>query len=62
MINAEISFYITVPDNISPEDLVEFVKYKLQIHCQMSASIPLKNWDQLSPHLLQIRFIGGKIK
>ena len=55
---ANISFDITIPDNITEDNLEQFVKFELQITSQMDANIPLNEWSELNPQFLFIRKLG----
>ena len=58
MRKAEVSFNIIIPDEASPEQVQEFIKFGLQINGVMSRANPIQEFDNLKPYFLTIREFG----
>lgn len=56
----EVRFDITVPENIEQEEIMEWIKFELEIQASIKTSKELLglSWDDLKPRFLIVRKIG----
>ena len=58
MRKVQVSFWITVPDEVKHEDIEEWLKFQLDINNALDVPLPLANMDLYDANPRLLTFIG----